>query len=63
MPMEKKKKTQEEKDFNKSWGKKCKLRADSRSVSKDVGKAPKCNTRVKTPKVAESVNQKNKKKK
>lgn len=48
MAMEKKTKTLEEKQFNKKWGKLLKLSPMLSKVSKNVGKAPKCN--VKGPK-------------
>ena len=41
--MEKKTKTLEEKQFNKKWGKFLKLSPMLSKVSKNVGKAPKCN--------------------
>lgn len=70
MPMEKKVLTQEEKElikkeqeFNKHMNQVWKLRPYKiNEISKNVGKAPKCNTRVKTEKIVEIVNQKKKKK-
>lgn len=50
MPMEKKVKTAEEKAFNKLWGKKTKLSPSYHLLSKDVGKAPRCNTAIKAEK-------------
>lgn len=70
MPMEKKVLTQEEKElkkkeqeFNKHMNQVWKLRPYKiNGISKNVGKAPKCNTKVKTERPVEIVNQKKKKK-
>lgn len=70
MPMEKKVLTQEEKElkkkeqkFNKHMNQVWKLRPYKiNGISKNVGKAPKCNTKVKTERPVEMVNQKKKKK-
>lgn len=52
-----------EQDFNKKMNKVWKLRPYKiNGVSNNIGKAPKCNTRVKTEKTVEMVNQKKKKK-
>ena len=45
MPMEKKVKTPEEKEFNKRWGKIAKRIPDVNKLKKDVGKAPACNSK------------------
>lgn len=68
--MEKKVLTQEEKElkkkeqeFNKHMNQIWKLRPYKiNGISKNVGKAPKCNTKVKTERPVEMVNQKKKKK-
>lgn len=68
--MEKKVLTQEEKElkkkeqeFNKHMNQVWKLRPYKiNGISKNVGKAPKCNTKVKTERPVEMVNQKKKKK-
>lgn len=68
--MEKKILTQEEKElkkkeqeFNKHMNQVWKLRPYKiNGISKNVGKAPKCNTKVKTERPVEMVNQKKKKK-
>lgn len=70
MPMEKKVLTQEEKElkkkeqeFNKHMNQVWKLRPYKiNGISKNVGKSPKCNTKVKTERPVEMVNQKKKKK-
>lgn len=70
MPMENKVLTQEEKElkkkeqeFNKHMNQVWKLRPYKiNGISKNVGKAPKCNTKVKTERPVEMVNQKKKKK-
>lgn len=70
MPMEKKVLTQEEKElkkkeqeFNKHMNQVWKLRPYKiNGISKNVGKAPKCNTKVKTERPVEMANQKKKKK-
>lgn len=70
MSMEKKVLTQEEKElkkkeqeFNKHMNQVWKLRPYKiNGISKNVGKAPKCNTKVKTERPVEMVNQKKKKK-
>ena len=70
MPMEMKVLTQEEKElkkkeqeFNKHMNQVWKLRPYKiNGISKNVGKAPKCNTKVKTERPVEMVNQKKKKK-
>jgi hypothetical protein len=70
MPMEKKVLTQKEKElkkkeqeFNKHMNQVWKLRPYKiNGISKNVGKAPKCNTKVKTERPVEMVNQKKKKK-
>lgn len=48
MPMLKRIKTQEEKDFNKMWKNRMKLRPDIVRLDKNIGKAPRCNTKIKT---------------
>lgn len=48
--------------FNKRWGKLRKLCADAKDVKSTVGKAPRCNVKVKQEKPVEFVNQKKKKK-
>lgn len=48
MPMLKRIKTQEEKDFNKMWKNRMKLRPDISRLGKNIGKAPRCNTKIKT---------------
>lgn len=47
--------------FKKSWAKKCKLNPDLRTLRKDVGKAPACNTKVRTDSPAISTANKKKK--
>lgn len=69
MPMKKKVLTDAEKElkkkeqeFNKHMNQVWKLRPYKiNGISKNVGKAPKCNTKVKTEKPVEMVNQKKKK--
>jgi hypothetical protein len=61
MAMEKKVKSLEEKAFNKTWNKICKLSPTLKNVSKDVGRAPKCGVKAKP--VASEVIVTNKKKK
>lgn len=45
MPMEKKIKTPEEKEFNKRWGKINKKNPFLKDLKKNVGKAPACNSK------------------
>lgn len=59
--MEKRKKTAEEKEFNKRWGKLNKLSPMMRFVDKNVGKAPRCNSA--SPKKDVNITVVNKKKK
>lgn len=61
MPMEKKKKTPEEIAFNKKWSKINKLSPMMRFVSKEVGKAPKCNSSTAKKEVSITVATKKKK--
>ena len=62
MPMLKRIKTQEEKDFNKMWKNRMKLRPDIVRLGKNIGKAPKCNTKIKTNNETSSPNLKKKNK-
>ena len=62
MAMEKKVKSLEEKAFNKTWNKMCKLSPMIKNVSKDVGRAPKCGVKAKPEKVEVVVTNKKKKK-
>jgi hypothetical protein len=48
MPMKKIVKTQKEKDFNKMWKNRIKLRPNISCLDKNIGKAPRCNTKIKT---------------
>ena len=68
MMTEKKQLTQEEKTrileeqaFNKRWGKKIKLYGDIKNTSKNVGKAPTCNTNHAKKEVAVTTASKKKK--
>lgn len=50
MTFEEKQKAFEEQQFKKRWGNFLKKCPNIESVSRDVGKAPACNTKVKQPK-------------
>jgi len=59
--IEKQKKTLEEIQFNKTWGKKSKLWVSISDFTNKLGHAPKCNVKVKQAQPVEYVNSKKKK--
>lgn len=61
MAMEKVKKTLEDIEFNKKWGRYASLRKKPSEIKNSFGKAPKCGVRVKTSSVPEPTSKKKKK--